>query len=365
MELVEQPDVHLAVAFGMSHALARDAEPLLEKAARRADTEEDAAGAALARALAAQMRLWTGEGLAHEAEQLGLAAVPLLEAREDHVGLAEVWYALANGVYNYGFRQEQIAQAAEMARSYETLAGRPHQRSDALLAMALIEGQRPVGEVMRRIDAFDSVFPIDLMRATVLAMSDRMEEARALARTAEQHARETGRSAHMFIAEIESLSGDHEAAAEQVSLWCDVLADRGWASGVTYYLGLLGRELCLAGRYEEAEQRAVQARERYEDAPGLQALWRQAAALVSTHQGDYAEAERLAREALTYTHETDSPRFQADAFCDLAEVLEAAGRREKAVAAWREALGCYERKGIIPLARRTRERLATLEKPLM
>ena len=53
--------------------------------------------------------------------------------------------------------------------------------------------------------------------------------------------------------------------------------------------------------------------------------------------------------------------MQGDALCDLAEVLEAAGRRDEAVAALREALERYKRKQIIPLARRTAERLAILE----
>jgi hypothetical protein len=43
-------------------------------------------------------------------------------------------------------------------------------------------------------------------------------------------------------------------------------------------------------------------------------------------------------------------------FCDVT-----AGRRDEASAALREALDCYERKPIIPLARRTRERLAALQ----
>jgi hypothetical protein len=42
-------------------------------------------------------------------------------------------------------------------------------------------------------------------------------------------------------------------------------------------------------------------------------------------------------------------------------VLEAAGRRDDATAALREALDRYERKGIIPLVRRVRERLAAIQ----
>ena len=83
--------------------------------------------------------------------------------------------------------------------------------------------------------------------------------------------------------------------------------------------------------------------------------------MVAAQRGDHAAAERLGREALTKIYETDSLKFQGDAYCDFAEVLEAAGRRDEAIAAWQEALERYERKGVIPLARRVRERLASLE----
>ena len=78
-------------------------------------------------------------------------------------------------------------------------------------------------------------------------------------------------------------------------------------------------------------------------------------------RGQHAEAERLAREAVDFSLRSDSPLSQGEALSDLGEVLEAAGRRDEATAALREALDCYERKPIIPLARRTRERLAALQ----
>jgi hypothetical protein len=42
-------------------------------------------------------------------------------------------------------------------------------------------------------------------------------------------------------------------------------------------------------------------------------------------------------------------------------VLAAAGRRDEAIATLREAVECYERKEIIPLAERARQRLRELE----
>ena len=59
--------------------------------------------------------------------------------------------------------------------------------------------------------------------------------------------------------------------------------------------------------------------------------------------------------------ETDSLWWQGEALSGLAQVLEVAGRRDEAVAALREALERYERKQIVPLARRTHERLAALK----
>ncbi len=84
-------------------------------------------------------------------------------------------------------------------------------------------------------------------------------------------------------------------------------------------------------------------------------------ALVYASRGEHDEAERLAREAAAITDNTDSLVYQAEVRCDLAEVLQAAGRGEDAAAALREALDRYERKQIIPLARRVRERIAALQ----
>jgi class 3 adenylate cyclase/tetratricopeptide (TPR) repeat protein len=361
VKLVEQPDVHLEVAFAMSHVAARDAELLLEEAARRADDRKDAAGVALARGLAAQMRLWTGEGSVDDAENLGLAAVPLLEGQDDHAGLAQLWFALAFGVYNYADRGEKMVHAAEMARGYETLAGWPHHRSDGVRALGLLYGPRPVDEVLRAFDALDSTLRVELMRTILLAMSDRIDEARVLARATAEHARELGQGEQPDLVEIESLSGNHGLAAERAGLWLEWDAKQGVTGNIANTFAWQGREFALAGRYEEAEHCVVQARTHPDHAPGTQALWRQAAALVSANRGEHAEAEALAREAVAHVSATESPKLQADAYCDLAEVLEAAERREDAVAAWQEALERYERKGIIPLARRVRERLAELK----
>ncbi len=75
----------------------------------------------------------------------------------------------------------------------------------------------------------------------------------------------------------------------------------------------------------------------------------------------WPEAERLAREALAYLERTDSLAFRGGALRDLGKVLLAAGREEESAAAFAQALECYERKRILPLARRMRVRLSALE----
>jgi tetratricopeptide (TPR) repeat protein len=361
VELVDEPEVHLAVRFALSHIAAHDAEPLLDEAARRAEARADAAGAAFARGIAAQMRLLTGEVTNEEAEQLLRAALPLLEARQDHAALAQIWFSLANGPYNFSGRNEQALQATERARDYETLAGLPHQRADFLHAFALVFGPCPVAEALTRLETLTRSGMTDMPRAILLAMSDKVAEARELARSAEEYARERGGMPHQDLGEFEDIVGDHEAAAEQYAIAREWISRHVRSGEIGYALTQEGRELALAGRYEEAEERLAQSREHRQRSRDGEALRLQLTALVAAHRGEHADAELLAREALTHILETDSPKLQGDTYCDLAEVLEAAGRRDEAVAAWQEALDRYERKGVIPLARRVRERLALLE----
>jgi tetratricopeptide (TPR) repeat protein len=359
IHLVEQPDVQVQIRFALSHFAAGDAEPLLEEAALLADARDDAAGAALARGLAAQMRLWTGEGTSEEAETLLRAALPVLEEKDDHAGLAQAWFSLANGPYIYSARYEASLNAAEMARSYEERVGRPQQRSERLCAGGLTFGPCPVGEALERIDALNSSAPVDLCRAVLLAMSARIDEARDVARTAAEHARELGLTADEEIAHVESLAGSHAAAAERLGVFYDWTDEHGLAD-LAFTAAWRGREYALAGRYEEAERCITQSLEHRDDTPITNARRRQVSALVAATRGEHADAERLAREGLARIHETDVLAYQGDAFCDLAEVLEAAGRREEAIAAWQEAIERYERKGIAPLVGRVRERLASL-----
>jgi thioredoxin-like negative regulator of GroEL len=60
------------------------------------------------------------------------------------------------------------------------------------------------------------------------------------------------------------------------------------------------------------------------------------------------------------TEGTDNLSNQGDALCDLAEVLEAAGRTDEAAAALEQALDRHERKRNLAMAAQVRKRLAQL-----
>jgi tetratricopeptide (TPR) repeat protein len=118
----------------------------------------------------------------------------------------------------------------------------------------------------------------------------------------------------------------------------------------------------MLGRYEEAEPLARRGRELGDEQDKVtQMIWRQVQALVCSHRGQHEEAERLAREAVAIAERTDGLSMQAEALCDLAEVLEAAGRPQEAVTALEQALERYERKVNLPMAAQVRQRLGVEE----
>ena len=111
------------------------------------------------------------------------------------------------------------------------------------------------------------------------------------------------------------------------------------------YAPQLGRSLCALGRYDEAEPLAQLGRElggehdfrpRRCSGGRLQALVHAAAASTPKRSAR--------REAVAIAERTDGLNYQGDALCDLAEVLQAAGRTDEAAEALEQALDRYERK---------------------
>jgi tetratricopeptide (TPR) repeat protein len=202
-----------------------------------------------------------------------------------------------------------------------------------------------------------------LLRALLLAMLGRFDDAWAVAVPAGERLHELAfATGGAWLGEIAFLAGDYEAAASNLRNACDALEAIGNTGELSTYAPVLGRVLCALGRHGEAELLAARGRELgHDDDVMTQQIWRATQALVHSARGEHDEAERLAREAVDLSLRSDSPWRQGDALSDLAEVLEAAGRGNEAAAALHEAIDRYESKPIIPLARRARERLTSLQ----
>ncbi len=154
--LCDHPPTHLLIDLARTFDDPSAAASLLDEVAERARTEGDTASAALAEALAAYHRTHLTEGSADEQERLALAAIPLLEAAGDHDGLCEIWFTLANGVYNIRCRYDQIEHASEEALRHAALAGQRRTHL-FLLPMALTLGPRPVDEALARLAELTSL----------------------------------------------------------------------------------------------------------------------------------------------------------------------------------------------------------------
>jgi tetratricopeptide (TPR) repeat protein len=369
----------LARALGLTRALRLDvnleldlagamggdpqqAAAIAEQAANRAAVAGDTTGEALALAVTALHRSTLMAISPDEIEALALKALPLLEQAEDHAGLVHVWDVLGYGVANPRTRYDDWVRAVEEALRHARLAGRPSS-SSGFLGVALAHGPRPADEALATFERIDER-PVPwsgLCRAWFLAMLGRFDEAWPLAEESSARLNEqTGNwLGDWIVAEIAILAGDHELASRLLKNVCDWQEARGHVGHLSTYAPALGRELCTLGRYEEAEEMARRGHAVADEHDiGAQAFWRQVQARVSASRREHAEAYRLVREAVEMLEETDGLQAQGDALCDLAEVLDAAGRHDEAAAALRQALERYDRKRLIPLAARLRDQLA-------
>lgn len=347
---------------------------IAEAAARQARALGDAAGAALAGVVCAEFRYVIGDVGVDELEAAARAAMPLLEAVRDRAGLARVRYVLGFRIPQAFARFEDMAEGCEQVLQHAGLSDQHEGGADGLgeglperaagsvhasLAFALAEGPRPADEVLRELDALlhDRCTPrVMLWRAYVLAMLERFDESTpSPAQLCELSAAFGSFPGEGVAADIATLEGDHETAAANLRVMCAKLQERGQRDFLSTFAPMLGRSLCALGEFGEAERLARLSR-RLCNAQDVatQVFWRQVQALVEAHRGKHDEAERLAREAVAFSEQTDSPNYQGAALCDLAEVLRSAGRHHEAAAALAQALERYERKGNLAMARQVR-----------
>jgi class 3 adenylate cyclase len=361
-------DVHLEL--DLAQALGTDppqAAAIAERAGERAAAAGDPAGEALARIVAFRYRSdFASDPMIDELDALIRAALPLLEQADDHAGLVHVYNAISE-INNHRGRWGEWGRNRERALHHARLAGQQPTHPPGLTGYQYVSGPEPADELLHRLDQLllESSHPgLLLNRARLLGMLDRFAEAWPLALKASERLRElTGDDGgENYVAEIATFAGDHEAAARYLEIFCNRLEAQQHYSRLSTYAPLLGRELSVLGRHEDAEALAQQGRSLGDEQDvATQSLWRQVQALVHAQRGHYSDAEMLAREAVAIIERTDGLNWQGDALCDLAEVLTAAGHSDEATGVLAQALNRFERKRNLAMVKRVRERLAGLQ----
>ncbi|HMI72948.1 MAG TPA: adenylate/guanylate cyclase domain-containing protein [Solirubrobacteraceae bacterium] len=307
------------------------------------------------------------ENAIDETAEAAARALPVFEAAGDHAALARAWRAIGD-VDWHACRWEKRAATLDRALEHARLAGdtRAVKALALELSVALTFGPTPIEEVERRAGTlFEDESGAGLLAFAAAGRGD-LDEARRLAH--ERHAQLVDRGQRLrafpvleLIARIEDYAGNLDRVVTCLRESCAGLEAAGEMSYLSTVSAEFARLLCDYGRFDEAHERAETGRRlaRADDV-STQCMWRMAEALVHVDRGDVTHAESLAREAIALLAETDMIEYRGHASRALARVLEAAGRRDEAAAAAREALSFYEQKGLVVPAERARADLSRL-----
>jgi tetratricopeptide (TPR) repeat protein len=358
----------LAAALQDAGELSR-AESVLEEGLRAATREGDRPTELRIRMLGVLHRLMTqpmypySEALV-EAERIARDAESVGELRVE----VEAWY-MVGAVRFWGGHSQESMEAIDRAWKLSV-------ESD--LTWGLLEGCQaqfgnitwghlPVEEGIRRAEAGLRSVPGLLSEgyascslASCHAMLGRFDEARAEQDRGEEIMTQAGMTLTVEAGHgrsfIELLGGNPESVVERLRGGIEKVREAGETGFLSTSAAVMAEALVALDRHEEALEYTQLAESLA--APGdvaSQGAWRRIKALILLHQGHPKEAEELAREALAIADPTDHWNERGQTYMALATVLHTARGLDEALAAAREALSTFERKGNVVLARQARD----------
>lgn len=310
----------------------RDALPAVEAAIATFDELEDAAGLAEARTLRGLIHFWRGDG--------------------------------ARAVESFDAAIDDARRAGDARR--EAAAVRWRSMAEAFGPTPADEAVRHFEEILRSVGAGDRVIRSTITRllADMLAMRGDFRRSGRVVEEAKASAQELG--LEMFYASgvlrgsayLSTLQGQHEQAERELRQAAEILRRIGDLGHLSSVLGQLADSVYAQGRHEDAAAITEEA-EATTIAGDVDAEvnWMRVRGKALARLGRIDEALRVATAAAAAARATDYLDMRASAALDLAEVLELAGRRGDAVAAVREALDAFERKGHVVGAATARDRL--------
>jgi class 3 adenylate cyclase/tetratricopeptide (TPR) repeat protein len=377
--LVPPTELDLALETELGEALfwtGRGDETLrrADALAERASSAGDRVGELCGRLLGDMARLnLEPEGATEKLAALVEHALPVFQAAGDHLALYIAYDALGNVAWAHA-QMDAALEAIEQAFAHAQRAGHLPPAIVGSRAALRFFGTTPASELLAWLDENEPQAGRDhflrAYRAGALAMLGRFDEARTI--LAESRAELAERGAGVLLANItafesvwvELWAGDPAAAVEFGSEGWRLYLELEEQSFLTGAAGNLAQALYALNQLDEAEAWAARAAELGTSGEaGSEMRWRRVRAKVLARRGEYADAERIAREAVAICDGTDMLDAQGDVYADFAEVLILTGKPTEAAAALEQALERYERKENRVSAQRVEERLAELQNP--
>ena len=312
------------------------------------------------------------QSVVDEAQRISEEALEVFTAAGDELGTARAWLLL---FWVYWLRSQGISALAALEASIEH-AERAGAR--ALVASAsvyllgpLLHAPLTPEEVRVRTDRLrEAGGPLATNIVLRVEAEMRMREGR-IEEAMEAHERANAILSDLGLTHLLSIFGKWPAelllrqgrTAESVVLFREAVANLEELAETSFRstsLLRLAEALYRNGEPEEAERRAIEGEElgAEEDVVNF-ALGRGLRARIAADRGDHAAAEILSREAIEYAFKTDFPWTQAEAHSALGHTLAAAGRIDEASTELEHAIDCFERRGDVVEAERTRRLLAT------
>ena len=302
-------------------------------------------------------------------------AIPVFEQADDQLGLARAWRIWSTRPW----REGRVAEATTaLTRSFEhaQASGNAHEEADTFQWLVVAHYQSPttaeegvemcMGFPERAHRDRTGYAALLLLQGAFEMLRGEIERGRSLYRQGQEIYRELGQRhslamGAMIAADAEMQAGEAERAEALLQPAIEVLLELEDRAFTAETAALLSGALFAQGKIAEAARYASISEGAALDGDIFQmSAWRIVRALVLVAQGEHAEAERLAREAVALLAHCDSPNTRGDAALALAAVLMAQGLTSDATPYIEQALGAFEEKGNVVGARRARELLAVL-----
>ena len=312
---------------------------------------------------AATIRMDT-ESVLHRLEELG---------DEDGVFRA----LLAVGRLDF-YEGQTMKSLAVSERLFERARGRSYRDRDSVavgLYTSAVFGPPPATEALDLLARAGDLVGASILgravvgstRAVLLAMQDRPEDARSEMAGARELWGELGDPSvmavtHLMTGNMEQILGRPDRAEQGYRDGVELLDRLGETGFNSTFLAGLANALCEQGRFDDAEEAAGRSQALTAEGDfASEAGWREARSLIASSRGEHDTAIEFADAAIGHVAPTDYVQMIGEAHVVRGVVLGAAGRSARA--AFDEAIANFERKGIVPLVARIRERLASLDHP--